>query len=399
MDTGTQIKEKKRKRRGQIILRDENVFLIRVPLSRDPVTGQRSYHNETFHGTHTKAEKRCLQLIASIDSGEFFQPSNLTVGELCDKWLAHVKRQGVRANTHDVYRAKLRNYVRPAIGHLLLSRLTPMTLQNMFNDLIDRKLASLTVRNVRSILSSVLRFAVKQRFLKEYLIDNVETPAGVRLPVRAMDEAEALRFVEAARVAPDGFLFLLWLYVGLRPAEYLALRWSDIEETEGFGVIHVRHSLMRSSGGGWQLTEPKTPKALRRVYFPAWLYRDLQKHRDEQLARILAFGRQYYDHDFIFTARNGEPLQRANLALRKFKPLLKAAELDEGFTLYTLRRSFSSLLRRGGVSAKEVAEQMGHKREDFTDDVYVTVFDSAKREMVGTLERMLFDESGTQAVH
>ena len=81
-------KEKKRKRRGQVIPRGPDTHLIRIALHRDPATGRRVHHNETFHGTRAEAEKRCTQLLAEVDSGSFFQPSGMTLNALLDRWLA-----------------------------------------------------------------------------------------------------------------------------------------------------------------------------------------------------------------------------------------------------------------------------------------------------------------------
>ena len=52
-----------------------------------------------------------------------------------------------------------------------------------------------------------------------------------------------------------------------------------------------------------------------------------------------------------------------------------------------------------GVSAKEVSEQMGHTSPEFTERVYVTLYDSAKREMSDTLEKLLSAGHGTQLAH
>lgn len=53
----------------------------------------------------------------------------------------------------------------------------------------------------------------------------------------------------------------------------------------------------------------------------------------------------YRDHGLVFPSSNGAPLFRQDLSTRMLKPLLLRAELPEEFTPYTLRRTFSSLLR------------------------------------------------------
>lgn len=392
-------KEKKRKRRGQVTERGPNTFLVRVPLHRDPVTGRRVYHNETFHGSRANAEKRCTQLLAQVDDGSYFRPSEMSVGELLDRWLSH---RDVRPVTHALYEKLARSYVKPSIGALPLARISPLVLQDVFDSLKTKGLAPLTIRNVRGVVSSAFKYAVRLRLLRENPAAGVETPKAKRRPVRAMTEDEAARFVGAARTDRHGLMFVFWLHTGLRPAEFIGLRWPDIELAgEGehsYGVVNVRQTIVRVGGDGWGFYPPKTEAGRRPVYFPAWLYHDLMGHkaRQEELKRKLG---DYHDHGLVFAASNGEPLMRQSVAKRMLKPLLKRAGLPAEFTPYTLRRSFSSLLRRAGVSAKEVSEQMGHANVNFTDEVYVTVYDSAKREMSDKLEQVLSGAACTQQAH
>jgi hypothetical protein len=42
---------------------------------------------------------------------------------------------------------------------------------------------------------------------------------------------------------------------------------------------------------------------------------------------------------------------------------------------------------------------MGHTSPEFTERVYVTVYDSAKREMSDTLEKLLSADAGTQLAY
>lgn len=391
--------KKKRKRRGQVITRGPDTHLIRVPLHRDPATGRRVYKNETFRGNRAQAEKRCTQLLAQIDDGSFFAPSPISVGELLDRWLAH---RDVRPVTQALYEKLARVYIKPLIGALPLARLTSILLQDKFDELKARGLAPLTIRNVRGVLSGALKYAVRLRLLRENLAADIETPKARRRPVRAMTEEEAARFVEAARTDPHGLTFVFWLHTGLRPAELTGLRWPDVELVgEGehaYGVMRVRQTVVRVSGKGWAFYEPKTEAGRRTVYFPAWLYYDLMGHKAKQERHKAQMG-DYHDHGLIFAALNGEPMMRQTVAKRMLRPLLKRAELPAEFTPYTLRRSFSSLLRRAGVSAKEVSEQMGHTNVSFTEDVYVTVYDSAKREMSDKLERVLSGGVCTQQAH
>src|SRR5262245_65050806 len=84
-------KAKKRKPKshdfGQLIEREKGKkYLIRVFLGRDS-DGVRRYHNETFHGKKTNAEKKLRDLIGKHERGEPLRLSNDTLSAFIDEWL------------------------------------------------------------------------------------------------------------------------------------------------------------------------------------------------------------------------------------------------------------------------------------------------------------------------
>jgi integrase len=392
-------KEKKRKRRGQVITRGPDTHLIRVALHRDPVTGKRTHHNETFHGTRAEAEKRCTQLLAEVDSGTFFQPSGMSLNTLLDRWLAS---RDVRAVTLDHYTRTARIYLRETLGPTPLSRLGPLAVQDIFDALRSRSLSPGVIRNVHAVLSGALRYAVKKKLLKENVAADVDKPKLRQRPLPAMSEEEAARFIDAARTDPNGLLFTFWLFTGLRPAELLGVRWTDIELAgEGktaYGVLRVSQRVVWLKGSKLDIDEPKSEAGNRPIYFPVWLHCDLMGQKTRQAEHKGRTG-NYTDMGLVFAAPTGLPMRRDFVSAAMLKPLLKRAGLSNAYSPYTLRRSFCSLLRRAGVSAKEVSEQMGHTSPAFTERTYRTVYDSAKREMSDKLESVLCGGGCTQEAH
>ena len=45
------------RKKGQIIGRGTNTWLVRVYLGRDPQSGTRKYHNQTVHGPFREAQR------------------------------------------------------------------------------------------------------------------------------------------------------------------------------------------------------------------------------------------------------------------------------------------------------------------------------------------------------
>ncbi|MCL6634074.1 MAG: site-specific integrase [Alicyclobacillus herbarius] len=82
-------------------------------------------------------------------------------------------------------------------------------------------------------------------------------------------------------------LFALLLDTGLRPSEALGLQWSDVDLKKG--LIHVRHSLEKTSDG-WRLKEPTTKASRRTIPLTHNVSEILREHRKTQLEERLKHG-------------------------------------------------------------------------------------------------------------
>ena len=82
--------------------------------------------------------------------------------------------------------------------------------------------------------------------------------------------------------------------------------------------------------------------------------------------------------DLVFTHEDGTA-PTAQLVRVRFMTAAFRAGLP-AIRFHDLRHGTASLLKRAGVESTVIAEILGHKRADFTDRVYVTIFDEAKQE-------------------
>jgi len=183
-------------------------------------------------------------------------------------------------------------------------------------------------------------------------------------------------------------LFAFALVTGMRPGEYLALQWKDVDHISG--AVAVRRALAQSAEGSWKFEEPKTARSRRSIPLPPSVIKALHSHRRRQAVEILAAGPGYTNHDLVFAAENGSPLAIRNLVRRHFKPILKAAGLPSSFRLYDLRHSCATLLLSAGENPKIVAERLGHASVTMTLDVYSHVLPDMQRAATEKLEAMLF---------
>lgn|SRR6185312_4048506 len=73
--------------------------------------------------------------------------------------------------------------------------------------------------------------------------DFVELPKVPHKEQRVLSPEEAARFLKVAASKPHGLIFEMALWTGMRPEEYLALQWSDIDF--GRGTAQIRRALIR----------------------------------------------------------------------------------------------------------------------------------------------------------
>lgn len=121
------------------------------------------------------------------------------------------------------------------LGGIKLKDLKPSHMQTHYNKLIrqDKK----TPGVVRT-LNKMLKAALNQAFVERYIMLNpckhVELPkAQQKQEVEIFTLEEQVRFLEAIEGHRDKALFILAMSTGLRIAEILGLRWSDIDLDEG----------------------------------------------------------------------------------------------------------------------------------------------------------------------
>jgi integrase len=382
---------------GQLIKRGERTWLVRIFLGRDE-KGKRRYANKTVRGTKKDAEKYLNAALRDNDLGTFVAPSPLTVNEFLDKWLETALRPSVRPNSFGSYSDVLRLYVRPVIGALRLSDLTPLHIQNLCAKLQERepKLSARTIRYTHCVLSGALKQAVKWRILAQNPAAMVELPRHTRKEMLALSPEEAKRFLAAAVGDRWHALFVLALATGMRPSEYLGLKWSDVDLENG--LVTVRRALIWRTWvkGGWYFGEPKTPRSRRRIPLPVSVLRALLEHRRRQAEERLKAGPCYQNFDLVFAGGEGNPVCSLDIIRRHFKPTLERAGLPQALRLYDLRHSCATLLLSENENPKVVSERLGHANIVLTLDTYSHVLPSMQQAASEKLESILFEKSGTR---
>jgi integrase len=387
-------KERQLAMAGQIIDRGNRTHLVRVFMGRD-ADGRRRYLNKTIKGTKKDAQKYLISTLSAISTGTFVEPSPLGLDDFLDKWLSSAAKPKLSERTFAEYVALLRRYVREPLGRKKISALAPLDIQAVYSEMQERGLSARIVRYTHAVLSSALKQGVRWGMLYRNPAELVQLPKLIRKEMCALTPEQSARFLAALETDRYFTLFALALSTGMRPAEYLGLRWSDVDLSRA--TVTVRRALVwRTKGGGWYFTEPKTSRSRRTIPFPPSMIATLVEHKRRQSEERLRLGSEWQDHGLVFTTSLGSPLNISNLTGKHFKPALKRAGLPITMRLYDLRHTCATLLLSEGENPKVVSERLGHASITLTLDVYSHVLPDMQKAATDKLENLLFKHIGTQ---
>ena len=323
----------------------------------------------------------------AVRKGTMKAPTAIKVREAAAEWLAGAGEGLIRPRSGDAYKpsairayeAALRLRVLPAVGHMRLSEVARVDLQDLVDELLASGLSPSAIGVTLLPLRAIYRRAMNRGEVAINPTTGLEMPAVRSGRDRVASPDEAQRLIAALPVQ-DRALWATAMYAGLRRGELQALRWSDVDLAAG--VIHVQRSWDAKEG----FIEPKSAKGKRKVPIAAVLRDFLLEHRvrvDGPTPDGLVFGRSAVS-----------PFQPSRVTDRARKAW-STAKLDR-IVLHEARHTFASLMIAAGVNAKALSTYMGHANISITLDRYGHLMPGNEDEAAGLLDAYLI-RANTQA--
>ncbi len=378
---------------GQIYKRGERTWQVRIFMGRD-ANGKQIFHRKTIHGTKKDADRYLTAARREMDLGVFVEPTAMSLNEYLDRWLRDAARPRVSRRTADGYAGLLERYIRQPLGHKRVDKLQPLDIQAVYGAMQARGLSARIVRHAHSALHNALKQAVKWGLLSRNPSDFVELPKVPHKERRVLSPDEAINFLTAAAMMPHGLIFEFALLTGMRPEEYLALQWADVDFERC--TAQVRRALVRHKKS-WSFEEPKTARSRRTIYLSDQLMQKLTAHKRKQAEARLKLGAAWQAFDLIFCSEGGTPLSIPNLTYRYFRPILTKAKLPL-IRLYDLRHTCATLLLIAEENPKVVSERLGHSTIVLTLDTYSHVLPTMQQGATARLDKLLYQKGSAKAV-
>lgn len=284
---------------------------------------------------------------------------------VADAWLAYIAKQvdagELAPNTHRLYTVVHRNHVLPALGDLRLREATVARIDDFLTALRSRRSAS-TARTARAVVSGIMGFAVRAGALSQNPVRDVSRITGsTKRSPRALTTAEREQwltrvdndYIALRHDIPDLTRFLL--STGLRIGEALAVTFDDVNFAER--TVAIDHTITRVDGRGLVRGPTKTRSGARTLTVTPGT------------AQMLEDRLRVYGDGPVFPSAAGTWRDPSNTA-RVFREARQRAGFD-WLTTHAFRKTVATVLDEGGLTAREIADQMGHSRVSMTQDVYM----------------------------
>lgn len=270
-------------------------------------------------------------------------------------WLDRQKKH-LKASTYQGYAKIINNVIIPEFKGTNLTEIKRPGLRDWLTNMTagNKRLA-----NIQSVFRAALQDAVNDELIETnplygWKFERKEAPKLID-DVDPFDTEEQHAILEELHgQARNMMQFAFW--TGLRPSEFIALEWSDIDWRRG--TIKVTKALTQASD---EFEEPKTKAGKRAVKLLAPALEALTAQKQYTLLKNL---------EIFQNPRTGERWE-GDQAIRKtlWIPALKRAKVRYRRP-YQTRHTYASMMLSAGESPMWVAQQMGHADWGMIRQVY-----------------------------
>lgn len=330
---------------------------------------------ERWGDTRTQAEQSlqaALRDRTTPSDGSSGLTGDSRVRDASALWLQELEGRDLAHGTMTLYRYSVVNYLDKLVGDFSLREVKPPNVDKLLRTVKEQHGPG-SAKTTRAVLSGVLGLAVRHGALTgnpvreaAKLSSGHGKRTGVQPRALTRDEAHTLReklaVSERAATLDLADLVTFMLGTGCRIGEAAAVRWDRVVLTADGGTVEIDATVIRVKGVGLQIQErPKTAAGWRTLALPPHLVKVLRQRRLD-VPRMNPY-------EVVFPSPSGKLRDPSNTA----SDLRKALD-DAGFTWatsHTFRKSVATRLDEAGLSAREIADQLGHARPSLTQDVYM----------------------------
>lgn len=358
--------------------------------------------------TERDLDKKQAAIELAVKRGEDRLDGKMTVSAWAATWLREYidpkarrpgekkKRGTMTQQSCQMYHAKLRDYILPAIGSARLIEIKDVHLRRFLNSQQD--MSDSHVRKCRIVLHGLFSQAYKSRLIPFDPSADLDLPAAEAGKRRSLTPYEREVLLSVAATHQHGLWIRFLLGTGIRPGESAPLRVRDLQLTGDQPRVWIYQDI--EGGTNDTVSTPKTAAGSREVPIPADLLPDL---------RAAVKGKK--DDDFVFPAADGKSMATASILSSRWRSFSRAMDIAMGaertphghiydpsdlypdgspiypdphdpsqprnghkiapdLVLYCLRHTYCTDLQAAGVPLNVARYLMGHSNISTTANIY-----------------------------
>ena len=293
----------------------------------------------------------------------------------------------------DVLAVKCEPSTRVVYSYTLYKKILPNLENNIEIGLINEHYLNELLQKVAPISKSAgnkarefIYLALKNAVTESRIKDIPKMKAYPRKKgnIRLLDSDQVKIFLEGA-VQTNWYLeILLGLFMGLRKAEILGLKFSDISDDQNSLTVSRQLAYeVEPVRGGYEKESaekvekyPKTDNSYRTLYVPQIIREELKKRREQIDHYKGIMTDSYIDGDYVCCQPNGKP--RGYASLNKVISTICSNKGLPHITVHSLRHLYATILLEQGYELQLISAVLGHSSINVTYEYYVDIMDAGQ---------------------
>lgn len=359
-----------------------------------------AFYEDFLSGKATKAKhKRADRTVVSAEElaeGVVIRAGNCLFTDFLNHWLETVKPTIAYTTycSYSRYIEKVKIYFDEKYPGLLLCDITPLQIQQFYNDKYNSGLTGNTVKHYHANLHKALKYAVKMDMLSSNPADKVELPKLEKYKACFYSKEELNKLLEVFKGDRMELVVHIAAYYGLRRSEVIGLKWDAID-FENKTIKICRKVTSRNGSGHEEIMVDNTLKAeasVRTLPLIPHIERMLreQQQKEEMYSKLLKSGFDRTYEGFVCRDAYGK-LITPNFVSDHFKNMVRKYGLRK-LRFHDLRHSCASLLLANGESMKAIQDWLGHSTFNVTANFYSHLDYSSRISSAETIARVLGDD-------
>lgn len=287
--------------------------------------------------------------------------NNKTIREIAVAWKEY-KRPYVKQSTMAAYLLILENHLLPAFGEK--DSLPEQSVQSFVLEKIECGLSVKSIKDILIVLKMVMKFGVKNEWMNYYEWDIKYPTNSVNKELEVLSVSNHRKILDhiQSHFTFTGLGIYISLSTGLRIGEICALKWNDINITEGTITVSRTIERIYMVEGEKKHTElvissPKTRNSCREIPM------------SKELLAIVKPLKKIVNDDFYVLTNDEHPTEPRTYR-NYYNGLMEKLGIPR-LKYHGLRHSFATRCIEAGCDYKTVSVLLGHSNISTTLNLYV----------------------------